>query len=455
MTLPLPTREDLRAMSRLAVPVVAVQVGMMLLGVVDTMIVGRLSANALAAVAIGHLYFWAVSIFGWGVLFALDPIIAQAVGARDAEGVARGLQRGLMIALVLGTLLSVPLIPAVPVLHLLRQPPELIPDAARYVWLSIPGLIPFMVFLALRQTLQAMGLVRPLVIVLALANLLNAVLDWVLVFGRFGFPALGVAGSAIASTIVRVLIPAAIVAIAWPTLRSSLRPWRRETWTLVPLLRTMRLGVPLGLQSTIEYLAFAIVAIMMGWLGTTEIGAHQIAINLAALTFMVPLGVAAAGAVLVGQAIGAGDESGARRAAAAALLLGVGFMGITAIIFLSVPAQLARAYSNVEPVVALSATLIPIAGLFQVFDGTQAVAAGVLRGAGDTHVPMVINLLGYGLVGIPVSSLLAFRAGLGARGLWWGFVAGLAAVAVFLMARVIVRFGRRLHRLVIEHEPVA
>lgn len=450
-----PRRADVRAMIGLAIPVATVQIGMMMLGVVDTMIVGHLSATALASVAVANLYFWSVAVFSWGVMLVLDPIISQAVGAGDTEGIARGLQRGLAIAVVLGVILTLPLLAVEPVLRFLRQPERIIHDAAVYVWICIPSLPAFVVFLALRQTLQAIGSLRQIVIVIVAANLFNLLLAWMLVFGRLGAPALGVAGSAIATSGIRFLMPLAVAAMAWPALRPYLRPWRAESLTAAPLLNMIRHGIPLGVQTTIEYVAFGVVAVMMGWLGEIEIAAHQIALNLAALTFMVPQGIATAAAVLVGRAIGAGDEGGARRAAAASLMLGVGFMSFTAAVFLLVPEALAALYTDDRAAFVLAASLIPLAGLFQVFDGTQAVCSGILRGAGDTHMPMVINLLGYGLVGIPVSMLLAFRMGMGAHGLWWGLVAGLVAVALFLLARVVSRLGRSLRRLVVDADPVA
>jgi MATE family multidrug resistance protein len=210
------------------------------------------------------------------------------------------------------------------------------------------------------------------------------------------------------------------------------------------------LGVPIGVQYLLEYGAFAAAALLMGVLGTTQMAAHQIAINLASFTFMVPLGVSTATAVMVGQAIGAGDETRARRAAIAGIIIGTAFMCASALVFRLFPGALARAYTADVEVVALAATLIPIAGVFQVFDGIQAVAAGVLRGIGDTHAPAVINVVGFWLIGLPVSWALAFRLGGGAVGLWWGIVVGLAAVALILLGRVRVRLGHSMRRVIID-----
>jgi MATE family multidrug resistance protein len=212
----------------------------------------------------------------------------------------------------------------------------------------------------------------------------------------------------------------------------------------------LRLGVPIGCQMVLEFGAFACVALMMGWLGTREMAGHQVAINLASLTFMVPLGTADAASVLVGQAVGRGDPAGARGAAASALLCGAGFMSLTAIAFLTLPGPLARLYTDDATVLAVAAALIPLAGVFQVFDGLQAVAGGILRGLGETRVAMLVNLLGYWGLGLPVSYLLGFRLGLGPAGLWWGLVIGLAVVATVLLTRVRIALARRQTRVVID-----
>jgi multidrug resistance protein, MATE family len=437
-------------MVRLAVPVVVVQVGIVGMGVVDTIMVGHLSARALAATALGTLYFFSVAIFGMGTLLALDPVIAQAVGARDDQAIARGLQRGLLLSVAISVLVSVLLLPAGAVLTAFRQPAEVIPEAAGFARASIPGVLPFFVFVVFRQTLQALGRLSPIVVTITVANVLNAALNWVLIYGNLGSPPLGAVGSAYASSASRWVMAALVVALGWRELRPHVTRVRREALLPRPLVRMLRLGVPIGIQHVIEFGAFAVVALLMGWLGTTTMAAHEVAINLASLTFMVPFGVAGAAAVLVGRAVGRGDEPGARRAAAAGLACGVGFMALSAALFLLAPEWLARLYSRDAGVIAVAGSLIPIAGVFQVFDGLQAVSSGILRGVGDTRVPMMVQVFGFWLIGMPVSLWLAFRMGSGPTGLWWGLVAGLAAVGTFLLLRVRFRLSRALRRVVID-----
>ncbi len=437
-------------MLRLAVPIVVVQVGMMLLGVVDTMVVGRLSSEALAAVALGHVMIVAVSSFGIGMLLALDPLVAQAVGARDTTAVRRSVQRGLLIALGLMVPSILLLLPSETVLGFFRQPSEIVPIAANYIRICIPGLLPFYGFVVLRQSLQAMGRMRSIVLTIVVVNLFNLFADWALVFGVGPVPPLGPMGSAWATTAARTLLFMVLFVVAHKELGPLLSRLDREAFRIRPLWRVIRLGTPIGFQVQLEIIAFAVIALLMGGFGTLQMASHQVAINLASLTFMVPLGVGSAAAIRVGQAIGAGDSNGARRAAAASVIIGAGFMSLMAALFIGAPRLLATAYTSVEEVVALAALLIPIAGYFQIFDGLQVVSAGVLRGAGDTRMPLVANILGFWFVGLPTSLLLGFRLGFGPQGLWWGFVAGLGAVAVFLLARIAWKFRGTISRVEVE-----
>ncbi len=423
-------------MSRLAVPVVLAQVGLMLMGVVDTLMVSRVSAEALAAVALGNLYFTALMLPAAGTLMVLDAVVSQALGAGDRNAAARGVQRGFIMAAGIAVVMSAVLLPASFVMTLLRQPPELVPIASSYVRISILGSLPFLAFVVLRQSLQAMKRMRVMLVVIVLANVSNALLNWVFIYGHLGSPPMGAPGSAWATVASRWMMAALLLGFGWSALRPVLLPWHPETFHVAPLRAMLRLGLPIAFMQALEYGAFAAIGVLMGVLGTTQMAAHQIAINLASLTFMVPLGIGAAAAVRVGHAAGAGDGAAARESARAAIVTGAGFMSGSAVLLLIAPAWIAGLYAPDTPVLALAASLLPIAGVFQVFDGIQAVCAGVLRGLGDTRVPFIINLAGFWLVGFPVSVLLGFRTRLGAVGLWWGFVAALAVVSLLLLARV-------------------
>lgn len=448
-----PTVAELREMARLAAPIVLVNVGMQAMGVVDSMMLGRVSAAALAAGALGNFYFYVTAIIGIGVLMALDPVVAQGVGAKDEVAIARGVQRGLLLTVLVAVAVSLSFLAAGPVLRALRQPAEVTPLAVSYVLWSIPGMLPFFAFNMMRQVLQAFTALRPIVIAVLLANLANAALNWVLIYGNLGFEPLGVTGSAIATSLSRWFMAFVVVASAWPLLRPTLVPWHPESWLLAPLGRMLALGLPIGLQFFAEANAFGLVTVMTGWMGTTTLAGHEIALNLASMTFMVPMGVAGAAAVMVGHAVGAGDIAESRRDAVAALAVGVGFMACMAVLFWLVPTVLANAYTTDPATRLMAATLIPIAAVFQIFDGTQVICTSILRGAGDTRVAMLLHILSFWAVGIPLGAFVAFTLDGGAPGLWWGLTAGLAAAAVLQLLRVRWKLSGEIERVRIDRRP--
>jgi MATE family multidrug resistance protein len=443
-------RAELAAMVRLAAPVVAVQVGWMAMGVVDTIVVGRVSAAAMAGVALGNLLFIAVSIFGMGVLMGLDPVVAQAIGAGETTAVARGAQRGLVLVVGLTAISTLILLPVRPLVAMLHQPPEIVPLVAGYAHVAIGGFLPFYLSVLARVLLQATGRIRPMVWAMLAANILNLGLNWLFVFGHLGLPALGAIGSSWATMLSRWALAGFLLVFARRSLGRWLRPWRPESLDPVALGRLLRLGLPIGIQYELELGIFSFVGILMGRLGTAAMAANQVALNLSSVTFMVPLGVSIAAAVLVGQAVGRGDAGEARRAAAAALVCGVGFMLVSGLVMLAAPDLLARTYTSDPAVQAVAVTLIPLAGIFQVFDGTQVVSIGILRGVGDTRTPLIVNVVGYWLIGLPLAAYLGLGTSAGPAGLWWGLVVGLTAVAMILVARVRIRLRGALTRLVVE-----
>lgn len=442
-----PSREDLRALLRLALPLVVVQVGQMMMGVVDSMLLGRVSGVAMAAGALGNLYSFAILLFAMGVLMILDPLISQAVGARDDDAESRHLQRGLVLATIFTVPVALLHLPAETVMRAFGQKPDVVPGAASFALTSILGIAPFLYVTVLRQALQARHRIRPIIIAIVLANVVNVFFNWVFVFGHLGAPALGAGGSGIATSLSRWFLALLLAAIAWPELRPHLVPVRRDAFDAAALARLTVLGAPIGLQISLEMGVFAVVGLLIGRIGSNELAGHQVAINLASLTFMVPLGVAMASSVLVGNAIGRGDVAAARRSAGAGLISGVGFMVASCLLFLTCARPLALLYNDEPEVLATATALLGIAGVFQVFDGIQCVATGVLRGAGETRAPAVANLLGYWVVGLPFGWwLVAYRGG-GPAGLWWGLTVGLAAVAALLMWRTFHVLSRDVRRV--------
>jgi len=440
-------RADLREMARIAAPIVLVSVGMQAMGVVDGLMVGQLGGYAIASVALGNFYFFNVSIFGMGLLYAIDPVVAQAVGAGDEVGVARGVQRGLLLALVASVCIMLALLPGEFVLSALGQPADVIEPTAQYTRRRLLATVPFLVFGVWRQALQAIGPVRPIVFAVLVANVVNIAANAALIHGRFGFPALGVVGAGWATVAAQWTMALLLLWFAWPLLRPTMRPWHTESFAWAPLRRMIGIGAPIGTQWFFEGFAFGITTLFMGWMGTASLAGHEIALNMAALTFMVPLGFSSAAAAVVGRAIGRGDLAAAKRDAAAAIVCGVLFMSVSAAVFLSVPEFLATRYTREAATVAVAVSLIPIAGVFQVFDGTQAVTSGVLRGTGDTRVPAILHMVAFWGIGVPLGAALGFLTPLRERGLWWGLTAGLAAAAVLQTWRVIVRLRGNVTRV--------
>ncbi|HYW50829.1 MAG TPA: MATE family efflux transporter, partial [Gemmatimonadaceae bacterium] len=397
-----PTLADMRALVRLAAPVMTVEMGMMSMNVVDTIFVGHLSSTALAAVSLALVYYYTVVVIGMGTLVGFDALVSQAVGADDQAAVRRAIQRGLLLAALLCIPLALILWPTGPVLRALHQPAEIVPIATRVVHISILGLPGGLAFVVLRQTLQSMERLRPILLAVVYANIINAACNWLLINGHLGAPAMGVDGSAFASVIGRTSLPLLLLWMGRDVLWPLLRVRDALLFELAPLTRMLRIGLPVGVQYLLEVGVFNAVALLMGMQATRTLAAHQVAINLASFTFMMPLGIGAAASVLVGQAIGRGDADAARRAAVAALTAGVIASLATTLLFLAIPELLASAYVTDREVIALAATLIPLAGVFQLFDGMQAVAGGALRGAADTRAAMIANILGFWAVGLPL-----------------------------------------------------
>lgn len=417
------------------------------MNVVDVAMVGRVSDTALASVAAGNVYLFSILIFCIGLLLVLDPLIAQAVGAGDRDDVALHLQRGLWLACALSLPAVLFALPAGPLLRLLKQQEEVVPIAAGYVHASIPGILPFLAALPLRQTLQALSRTRAIVWTVLFANAVNVVLDLAWIHGWFGFTASGAVGCAWATSVCRGLLVVGLLTLGWRELRPHLRPLRPAARDIGGIWRMLVRGAPLGGAHLLEYGAFMATTLMMGHISTQAGAGHQVAIILASLSFMVPLGVSSAAAVRVGYAVGRGDAPGARVAAALPLAGTVLIMSLFAALFLGAPRALATIYTDESEVLAVAAALIPLAGVFQLADGLQVVASGVLRGLGDVRTPLLVHLLGFWVIGLPLGAFLSFGCDVGVTGPWWGLVAGLSVGATILTVRVPLLLRQQISRL--------
>jgi MATE family multidrug resistance protein len=444
---------ELRALLRLATPIAAARLGFILLGIVDTAVVGRLGEIPLGAVGLANALFFAFVMFGGGLVMGIDPLITQALGADESELAESGLWQGLWLS----ALLSLPLCLVAALSTALLAPIGVEAETARqasiYLWSRIPALPLLLAFTAMRTFLQAHGLTRPMVIGVAVANILNLPFNLILVFGDgalqyvglpgIGLPALGILGAGITSTLVTA-VQLVVVALA---LRQSGEAARRRPLERDLLRRALGQGWPIGLQRLAEMGIFSVTGVLMARIGTRAVATHQVVMTLVTTTFMVPLGISAAASVRVGRAVGAGDRAGLRRAGFVAFAMAMVFMGICSAAMLVFPRPLASVLTDEAPVLDAAETLLVIGALFQISDGLQIVGAGALRGLGDTRVVLYLNLLGHYGLGVPIGVALAFAVGWGGAGLWWGLFIGLTVVAVALVARFVWRSARAVVRV--------
>ncbi len=438
---PAEPRSELRALLRLGLPVAATQLGVMAMGVVDTMMVGSLGTVALDAAALGSLWAWGTFVFGMGLVLGMDPVISQAHGAGQAKRVARTLWRGLVVAALITPPLTASWWVTTPALSMLGQQAALSQAAGEYLEIQTFSVWPLLAFFALRQYLQGRSIVAPVLGAVVLANVFNVVANWALIFGHLGLPAMGLEGAGLATGLTRCFMCVGLAAWIWIG-RLYQGAWEAPSRAAIDprgLAEIVRHGIPVGLQYGLETWAFQVVTLLAGLLGETELAAHVIALNLASLSFMVPLGLSQGAATRVGNLVGANRPQRARHSATIALGLGAGVMVFGAVLFIVLREELPRLYTAAPEVIALTAGTLPIAAAFQIFDGTQAVGGGILRGLGATRPAAVFNLVGYYALALPLAALLGFWGGMGLYGLWWGLCAGLAAVAGALVWWILKR----------------
>ena len=430
---------DLQAMMALAAPLVLSELGWMAMGVVDTMFVGRVSAEAVGAVSLGTTVFYTIAMSSSGLLLGLDTLVAQAWGRRDAHDARLSLVNGIVLAL----LLTVPVVAlvwlSIPLLHSAGESPAVILQAAPYIRALLWSIPPLLVFFALRRYLQSVGLARPILFALVSANLLNIAGNWIFVYGNLGAPRLGAEGSGWATCISRVYMLAILVVAIWRGDHKIQRADWRIDWQRIRQL--IELGLPTAGQLVLETLVFGTVTLLVGRLSAVSLAGHQIALTTVSMTFMMPLGISSAAAVLVGQAIGRGDVRGAAHSGWAALGFGAIGMSAAALVLVLFPRLIARVFTPDAAVIAAAVPLLRVAAFFQLFDGLQITATGALRGSGHTHEPLWCHFAGYWVIGLPLGVLLCFGADWGAVGLWSGLLVGLIIIgsALFLYWRKIAR----------------
>jgi MATE family multidrug resistance protein len=437
---------ELRELFKLAWPLIVAQLGRSALFTTDVIVLGWLGAKYVAAGALANALFICIMLFGIGVVGAVAPMAAQAIGAKDRRTVRRTVRSGIWLAFILFVLLFPLAWNIGPIYIWMGQDPELVALADIFIHAAIWSLISQFVFMALQGFLNAHGATRAVLLITVAGVFVNLLANYVLVFGHWGFPALGIMGSGLATSIVNGAM--LIIAIAYIQVNRRFRryhiwhhffdvDWQR-LWALI------KIGVPIGLMLLAEVALFTTASLLQGLLGEAELAAHSVALTIASLAFMVPLGLSHATTVRVGIALGEKNKDGIRKAGWTAFALTIGFMSATAILFFSFPHQIVSLFLNSgiaenQAPLALAASFLIIAGLFQLVDGTQVTMGAALRGMSDTTMPLIIALIGYWAVGFPVAWWLGMHSPLRGTGVWIGLAAGLAAVAVTLTIRWALR----------------
>src|SRR5215470_6959462 len=430
-------RREFRPTLTLALPLVLAEIGWMCMGIVDTVMVGHLpeSAQAIGAVSISSNLFNVLGFFGVGVLIGLDTLVAQAFGAGQREDCHRSLLNGIYLSLAMTPFLMAPvwLLPAL--LAHIHIDPGVAVQAIPYLKALAIGILPLLLYFAVRRCMQAMNMVRPVAFALVSANLINALFNWILIYGKWGAPRMGVVGSGWSTTLARLYM--ALVLVGYLLFYDHRhRTELLKTQVNIDLVRIRRLfalGLPAAIQMTLEISVFASATALIGRLGAVALASHQIALNTIALTYMVPLGISSAAAVRVGQAIGRRDPLGAQDAGNTTIFLGAAFMTLAGVALLVFPRWIALMYTPDETVIRSTTLLLATGAAFQLFDGIQTVATGALRGTGDTRTPMLCHFTGYWVIGLPLGAWLCFGRGWGAFGIWSGLSLALIVIGIVLL----------------------
>ncbi|MGV3539856.1 MAG: MATE family efflux transporter [Rufibacter sp.] len=430
-------RKEYKSIFWLAYPVVLSQLGHILVSVADSVMAGWIGTVQLAAASLGNSIFTIVLVFGLGISFSITPLVARADGRKNHTRIALALLNGLVLNTLMGIFLFLAFWGLSPLIRHLNQPLEVVKLAIPYVNILFLSMVPLMVFQGFKQFAEGLSLTKQSMYISIFANVVNVGLNYVLIYGKLGFPALGLNGAAWATLFSRVLMAIMMggYVLLFPRFeryRHFLR-WRHLSWTY--MTRMFKIGLPISLQMIFEMGAFSFSAVMIGWMGARDLAAHQIALNVASVTYMMASGISAAATIKVGKLRGAGDLHGVHVAGYSSLVMGALFMAASATLIILCKDLIPTFYVTDMAVQALAAKLLVIAAIFQLSDGIQVVGLGALRGLEDVRVPSMISLFSYWLIALPVGYSLGFWGNLGATGVWLGLFTGLTIAAVLLFFR--------------------
>ncbi len=421
----------------LSLPIVIGQVGQLTMSVADNVMVGRVGPDALAAAAIANGLFTLIMVMGLGISMAITPLAAIAMGAGKDKQCGEIFRQGFIVNMVSGVLFCGITFAGAYVIRLLNQPAAIVEPTIIYMQVLGLSLIPMMLFQSYRQFAEGISILKPAMIITLAANLVNVFVNWVFIFGNLGAPALGLTGAGIATFSSRTFMAVCLMIFVMkaPSMK-RFDPSLRFKKIDIPLIRRLLgIGIPGAFQYFFEVSAFAGSSVIVGWMGVEELAAHQIALNLASISFMGALGISAAGTIRVSNALGRGSGSEVRTSGFGAVLLCIMFMSLAGLVFVGLRYVLPGFYVSDPNVLEITATLLVIVAFFQISDGTQAVGIGILRGITDMKVPTLLTMAAYWVIGLPSGYALAFWLDLGIYGVWYGLLISLTASALLMMLR--------------------
>ena len=460
-------RSDIKTNFLLAYPVMISMLGQVMTGVADSVMVGWIGAIPLAASSFANVFFTLPLFFGVGVSYAITPLVAEAHGAKNTTGIIETLRNGFLINMLVGVALVILIFAIEPTLYMMSQPPEVVTLAIPYLKIVGLSIIPTMMFQTFRQFAEGLHRTRMAMVIVIVSNLINIVLNYVLIYGKFGFPEMGLNGAGLATLIARIVMGVWMAAYIYygkhfTEYRTGFPKWWRTIFGLSPrqastrppdprmgnphshspngysttlINKMLHIGIPAGTQFIFEAGAFGFSAVMMGWIGTTALAAHQIAINLATISYMTTSGLGAAATIRVAHFLGQRDMPTLRRVAFLMIGMAVVIMAAWAILFIVGKHFLPALYIRDAAVLQMAAPLMIIAGFFQLSDGMQVVCAGALRGLQDVKVPSLLIFVAYWVIALPLGYWLAFPLGYGANGIWIGLLIGLTVTATMMIVR--------------------
>ncbi len=433
--------EHFKETLRLAYPVSIAHLGHVMLGFVDSMMVGRVGADSLAASSLVNGLAFLFLVFGLGLSLVLTPLVAIAKGQNDFKQCGIILQNGFWLNTIFSVSLAIIIIIFARGLAYLNQPQAVVEIAIPYAQIIGLSFIPFVIFQSEKQFLEGLSITQPAMYVMLAANMVNVFGNWLLIFGHWGFPALGLEGAGISTFLTRCFQAGTLLFYVHKNKR--FKPFqpsislKRLKFSVIK--KIANLGFPTGFQHFFEVGAFSFSAVMIGWLGSKSLAAHQIALSLASMSFMITLGITAAGTIRVGRFMGIKDIGNLRRAGFATILLSVISMTVFAILFVVFRNRLPLFFINDPEVIAMASTLLVIAALFQISDGAQAAGIAILRGLTDVKIPMILSFVAYWILGLPVGYILGFVFHLNVNGIWLGFLSGLSFAGMAFVLRFIFK----------------